>query len=129
MSENKKVGYVFQASMQIGEGIAISVSGNFQENSDSKEMVKEMDKVLAALEVQNVKRMKIPAVKGALRDQEDAVVRDKKHIEELKFKQQESKLNQHEKAQLESSLVRLKQIEEQVEKGREILAALEKEAE
>lgn len=127
MSE-KKPGYLFQASMQVGEGIALTVSGNMPEGASSHDMVSEMDKVLAALEKQNVKRMKLPAVKGALQDQKDALARTTDQLEKLKFQEQGRKLTSAEKAQMETCRIQIEKIAEQVAKGEEILASLEKEA-
>lgn len=127
MSE-KKAGYLFQASMQIGEGIALTVSGNLAEGSGTNEMVEEMDKVLAALEKQNVKRMKLPAVNGALKDQKAALVRTKDQLEKLAFQEQGRKLTTAERAQLETCKTQIDGITAQIAKGEEILAALEKEA-
>lgn len=129
MSNEKKPGYLFQASMQIGEGIALTVSGNLAEGSSTNDMVGEMDKVLAALEKQNVKRMKIPAVKGALQDQKDALNKTVDQLEKLKYKDQSGeKLTSAEKAQMETCRTQISKITEQVTKGEEILSALEKEA-
>ena len=125
---DKKAGYLFQASMQIGEGIALSVSGNLAEGASSKEMVSEMDKVLEALEKQNIKRMKLPAVNGALKDQKAALVRTKDQLEKLHFQEQGRKLTTAERAQLETCKTQVDGITSQIEKGEEILAALEKEA-
>lgn len=128
MTTEKKAGYLFQASMQIGEGIALTVSGNLAEGSSTNDMVSEMDKVLSALEKQNIKRMKLPAIKGALQDQEDALARTEDHLEKLKFQEQGRKLTSAEKAQLETCRTQIDKINEQVGKGKSILAALEKEA-
>jgi len=125
---DKKPGYLFQASMQVGEGIALTVSGNLPEGASTGDMVSEMDKVLAALEKQNVKRMKLPAVKGSLQDQKDALSRTKDQLEKLKFQEQGRKLNSGEKAQMETCTQQIERLTYQVEKGEEILAALEKEA-
>lgn len=124
----KKPGYLFQASMQIGEGIALTVSGNLPEGSTTNDMVFEMDTVLAALEKQNIKRMKLPAIKGALQDQKDALTRTMDHLEKLKFQEQGRKLSSSEKAQMETCITQVEKIAEQVAKGETILCALEKEA-
>lgn len=125
----KKAGYLFQASMQIGEGIALSVSGNMAEGATSAEMISELDKVLVALEKQNLKRMKLPAVQGALKDQKDALDRTKKQFEELRaLEQSRGKLKGAEGAQIATCKTHIERLTEQIEKGEEILAALEQEA-
>lgn len=126
--KNTKPGYLFQASMQIGEGIALTVSGNLPEGSTSKDMVAETDKVLEALEKQNIKRMKIPAIMGALKDQEDALTRTIEHYEKLKSQEQAGKkLTAGERAQLETCATQIENIGKQVAKGKAILAEMEKE--
>lgn len=128
MSDDKKPGYSFQASMQIGEGIALTVGGTLPIGATTADMVSETNKVLDALEKQNAKRMKLPAIKGALQDQKDALVRAKKQAEELAFQEQGGKLNSAQKAQLNTCHVQIKGISEQIEKGEMILAMVEKEA-
>lgn len=123
-----KPGYLFQASIQIGERMALSVSGNLPLGAPQKEIEIELDRIFNAMEKQETKRMKLPAIKGALMDQKDALTRTKKRYEELAFQEQARKLNQAERAQQETCAKQISTLEEQVEKGEEILAAMEKEA-
>lgn len=128
MTEQVKPGYLFQASMQIGECIAITLNGNLPFGADAKVFEAEFDRVLSALEKQQLKRMKIPAVKGALQDQKDALARGKKLLEELAFQEQGRKLGTAERAQQDTTAKQIATLSDQVAKGEEILAALEKEA-
>lgn len=128
MSEQAKVGYLFQASIQIGERIGLTVSGNLPTGAAPKEIETELDRIFNALEKQELKRMKLPAIKGALMDQKDALEKTKKRYEELAFQEQARKLNQAEKAQQETCFKQIGMLTEQVEKGTEILEAMEKEA-
>jgi archaellum component FlaC len=128
MTEQAKPGYLFQASIQIGERIGLTVSGNLPVGAQPKEIETELDRIFNALEKQELKRMKIPAIKGALKDQQDALERTKKRYEELAFQEQARKLNQGEKAQQETCHTQIKTLTEQVAKGSEILEAMEKEA-
>lgn len=127
MDQNEKQ-YLFNASIQIGEGMALTVTGNFAKELDQKGIEAEFDKIFEAMAKQNTKRMKIPAVRGALQDQKDALDRTHKALEELKFAEQGRKLSTAERAQYETCVVQLKKLTEQVSKGEEILDALEKEA-
>lgn len=123
-----KPGYLFQASIQIGERMSLTVSGNLPMNAEQKSIEVELDRIFNAMEKQELKRMKIPTVKGALKDQEDALDRTKKRYEELAFQEQGRKLNNAEKAQQDTCYKQIEAITAQVEKGHEILTALEKEA-
>lgn len=123
-----KPGYLFQASIQIGERMALSVSGNMPFGADPKTIEGELDRIFNAMEKQELKRMKLPAIKGALMDQKDALGKTKKCYEELAFQEQARKLSNAEKAQQETCAKQIKMITEQVEKGQEILTAMEKEA-
>lgn len=130
MNENQmdKPGYVFQASVQIGERMALTVSGNLPMNADPKTIEHELDRIFNAMEKQELKRMKLPAIKGALADQKDALTNTKKRYDELAFQEQARKLNQAEKAQQETCFKQIAMLTEQVGKGQEILDAMEKEA-
>lgn len=123
-----KPGYLYQASIQIGETMALSVSGNLPLGADPKEFEREFDAIFNAMEKQQLKRMKLPAIKGALKDQEDALEKTKKKYEELRFQEQARKLASGERAQMETCATQIKMLTEQVAKGQEILAAMEKEA-
>lgn len=124
----EKPGYVFQASIQIGERMALTVSGNLPMNAEPKAIESELDRIFNAMEKQETKRMKIPAIKGALGDQKDALERTKKQYEELAFQEQGRKLNTAEKAQQDTCSKQIKALTEQVQKGQEILEAMEKQA-
>lgn len=123
-----KPGYLFQTSIQIGERMALTVSGNLPLDASAKEIETELDRIFNAMEKQEMKRMKLPAIKGALLDQKDALERTKKRYEELAFQEQGRKLNNAEKAQQDTCFKQIATLTEQVEKGEEILAAMEKEA-
>lgn len=123
-----KPGYLFQASIQIGERMALTVSGNLPLDADQKAIEGEFDRIFSAMEKQELKRMKLPAIKGALMDQKDALEKTKKRYEELAFQEQGRKLNNAEKAQQETCAKQIEMIAEQVSKGQEILDAMEKEA-
>lgn len=123
-----KPGYLFQASLQIGERMALTVSGNLPIEATPKGIEAELDRIFNAMEQQELKRMKIPAVKGALMDQKDALEKTKKRFEELNFQEQGRKLTSTEKAQQDTCSKQISALKEQVEKGQEILDALEKEA-
>jgi len=126
---DKKPGYLFQASMQIGESVSLTVSGNLGEGASSADMVTEWDKVLNALEKQNIRRMKIPAVQGALRDQQDALNRAIEQREKLRDQETSGqKLKATEKAQLDTCDRQIEGISAQVEKGKEILENLLKDS-
>ena len=92
-----KPGYLFQTSIQIGERMALTVSGNLPLEASAKEIENELDRIFDAMEKQELKRMKLPAIKGALKDQEDALERTEQRYEELAFQEQGRKLNQAEK--------------------------------
>lgn len=128
MTEQTKPGYLFQASIQIGERIGLTVSGNLPIGATPKEIESELDRIFNALEKQDLKRMKLPAIKGALKDQQDALARTKKRYEELAFQEQGRKLSSADKAQQDTCEKQIRALSEQVEKGEEILAAMEKEA-
>lgn len=128
MTEQTKPGYLFQASIQIGERIGLTVSGNLPIGAEPKEIEVELDRIFNAMEKQELKRMKLPAVKGALADQKDALVRTKKRFEELAFQEQGRKLSSQDKAMQDTCEKQIRALTDQVEKGEEILAALEKEA-
>jgi archaellum component FlaC len=123
-----KAGYLFQASIQIGDRMALTVSGNLPVKAEAKEIETELDRIFNAMEKQETKRMKIPAIKGALGDQKDALERTKKQYEELAFQEQGRKLNNAEKAQQDTCSKQIKALTEQVEKGQQILEAMEKAA-
>lgn len=123
-----KPGFPFQASIQIGERMALTVSGYLDAEDSAKEMESKLDQVFEAMQKQETKRMKVPAVKGALQDQKDALVNTKKRYEELAFQEQARKLNNAEKAQQETCAKQIAALSEQISKGEEVLAALEKEA-
>ena len=123
-----KPGYLFQASIQIGERMALTVSGNLPLDADQKSIEGEFDRIFSAMEKQELKRMKLPAVKGALQDQKDALEKTKKRFEELAFQEQGRKLNSAEKSQQDTCQKQIEMLTDQVGKGEEILAALEKEA-
>lgn len=125
---DQKPGYLFQTSIQIGERMALTVSGNLPVEADAKTIEAELDKIFTAMEKQELKRMKLPAVKGALQDQKDALEKTKKRYEELAFQEQGRKLNSAEKSQQDTCQKQIEMLTDQVEKGEEILAALEKEA-
>lgn len=127
MSEQKP-GYIFNASMQIGQSMALTVSGNLPLDANAKTIESELDRIFDAMSKQETKRMKIPAVKGELKEQEDALVRTKKQYEELVFQEQGRRLNNAEKAQMDTCDKQIKFLTTALEKGGEILAALEKEA-
>lgn len=120
--------YMFNASMQIGEAMSLTVTGNISKNADQKAIEGELDKIFAAMEKQNVKRMKIPTVKGALQDQKDQLARNLKQLDQLKFKAQAKPLGTAERTQFETLESQSKQLAQHIEKGEEVLAALEKEA-
>lgn len=128
MTEQTKPGYVFQASIQIGERMALTVSGNLPMAAEPKDIESELDRIFNAMEKQEMKRMKLPAIKGALMDQKDALARTKKRFEELAFQEQGRKLTSADKAQQDTCEKQIRALTEQVEKGEEILAAMEKEA-
>ena len=123
-----KPGYLFQTSIQIGERMALTVSGNLPLEASAKDIENELDRIFNAMEKQELKRMKLPAIKGALKDQEDALERTEQRYEELAFQEQGRKLNQAEKAQQETCHKQIATLRDQVAKGREILEAMEKEA-
>lgn len=123
-----KPGYLFQASIQIGERMALTVSGNLPLDADQKALEGEFDRIFSAMEKQELKRMKLPAIKGALQDQKDALVRTEQRYEELAFQEQGRKLNQAEKAQQDTCHKQIATLRDQVAKGQEILDAMEKEA-
>ncbi|KAF3997548.1 hypothetical protein [Glaciimonas immobilis] len=123
-----KPGYMFQTSMQIGGEIALTVSGNFAAGSTTDEMVIEMDKVLAALEKQNVRRMKLPAVRRTLQDQRDALVTNKSQLEKMRADEAGRKLSTAEKVAIESCMTRIETLGDMVAKGAAIIVDLEKEA-
>lgn len=123
-----KPGYLFQASIQIGERMALSVSGNLPLGAVSKDIELELDRIFDAMEKQETKRMKLPAIKGALMDQKNALANARKRYEELAFQEQARKLNQAEKAQQDTCYKQIANLTDQVAKGQEILDALEKEA-
>jgi archaellum component FlaC len=128
MKMSDKPGYLFQTSIQIGERMALTVSGNLPLDASAKEIENELDRIFDAMEKQELKRMKLPAIKGALQDQKDALERTEQRYEELAFQEQGRKLNQAEKAQQETCHKQISTLREQVSKGEEILAAMEKEA-
>ena len=123
-----KPGYLFQASLQIGERMALTVSGNLPLDANPHAIEKELDRIFNAMEKQELKRMKIPVVKGALMDQKDALEKTKKRFEELNFQEQGRKLNTTEKAQQDTCSKQINALKEQIDKGQEVLDALEKEA-
>jgi hypothetical protein len=123
-----KPGYLFQTSIQIGERMALTVSGNLPLDASNKDIETELDRIFDAMQKQELKRMKLPAIKGALADQKDALDRTKKRYEELNFQEQGRKLNHAEKAQQDTCFKQIETLTEQVEKGNEILAEMEKEA-
>lgn len=123
-----KPGYLFQTSIQIGERMALTVSGNLSLEATAKDIENELDRIFDAMEKQELKRLKIPTVKGALQDQKDALERTKKRFEELAFQEQGRKLNQAEKAQQDTCFKQIDTLKEQVAKGQEILDALEQKA-
>lgn len=123
-----KPGYLFQTSIQIGERMALTVSGNLPLDASAKDIESELDRIFEAMQKQEMKRMKLPAIKGALADQKDALERTKKRYEELAFQEQGRKLTHAEKAQQDTCHKQIETLTEQVEKGEEILAAMVKEA-
>lgn len=125
--ENKP-GYVFQASIQIGERMALTVSGNLPMNAEPKAIEAELDRIFNAMEKQETKRMKIPAVKGGLMDQRNALEKTKKQYEELAFQEQGRKLNSAEKAQQQTCHSQIGKLTEQIQAGERFLESLEKEA-
>ncbi|MES2730027.1 MAG: hypothetical protein V4621_08055 [Pseudomonadota bacterium] len=124
----EKPGYVFQASIQIGERMALTVTGNLPLNADSKTIEGEFDRIFAAMEKQELKRMKLPVVRGSLKDQQDTLKRIKKTYEELNFQEQARKLTHAEKAQQDTCAKQIAQLADAVSKGEEYLEELEKEA-
>lgn len=129
MTTEKKPGYVFNASVQIGQATALTITGNIPEGATTEQIVEETEKVLKALDKHNARRMKLPAVKGALKDQKVALERAKDQFEKLKAKEQSGeKLNSGEKAQFQTCQQQIEKIAEQVEDGEAILAEVEKEA-
>lgn len=123
MADEKKVGYVFQLSHQVGQDKTLSVSGNFAIGATTAEMVSEMDKVLDAFEIQNTKRMKLPTLAGELRDQKEALEKCKRELEQLLGS--EKNLNSAQKqteAQLRSRIQFLQ--DEAIPRGEEIVEAL-----
>jgi archaellum component FlaC len=123
-----KPGYLFQASLQIGERMALTVSGNLPLDAQPKQIEAELDRVFNAMEKQELKRMKIPAIKGALMDQKNALENTKKRYEELCFQEQGRHLNTAEKTQKETCFKQIATLKEQVANGEEILEAAKKEA-
>lgn len=123
-----KPGYLFQASIQIGQNIALSINGNLPMGAAPKEIENELDRIFSAMEKQQLKRMKLPAVKGELQDQKDALERTKKRFEELAFQEQGRKLTSADKAQQETCAKQISNLTVQIESGQKILDALEKEA-
>lgn len=125
---SEKPGYMFQASIQIGERMALTVSGNLPLHADQKTIEGELDRIFSAMEKQELKRMKLPIVRGSLKDQQDALKRVKKTYEELNFQEQARKLSHAEKAQQDTCAKQIAQLTDTVLKGEEYLEELEKEA-
>src|SRR5271169_3226159 len=123
-----KPGYLFQASIQIGERMALTVSGNLPLDADQKSIEGEFDRIFSAMEKQELKRMRLPVVRGGLQDQKDMLFKTQKRYEELVFQEQGRKLNNAEKAQQETCYKQIESLKEAIEKGQEILDAMEKEA-
>lgn len=123
--EDRKVGYVFSMNMQVGQNKTISINGNFPLDATVQEMDLEMDKVFQALEIQETKRMKIPAVQGALEDQKERLLEEKKKLADLKAKPRLVGAEQHNVKALEETISRL---EEVIPKGEQHLAELMQEA-
>lgn len=123
-----KPGYLFQTSIQIGERMALTVSGNLPVDATAKDIEKELDRIFDAMQKQEMKRMKLPAIKGGLQDQKDALERTKKRYEELAFQEQGRKLTHAEKAQQDTCHKQIETLTEAIESGEKVLAAAEKEA-
>jgi len=123
-----KPGYLFQASIQIGERMALTVSGNLPLEADQKKIEGELDRIFSAMEKQELKRMKIPVVRGKLEEQKEAYDKAKKIYEELAFQEQGRKLSSAEKSQQDTSNKQIAFLAEAIVKGQEYLDSLEKEA-
>lgn len=123
-----KPGYLFQTSIQIGERMALTVSGNLPVEASAKDIENELDRIFNAMEKQELKRMKIPVVRGQLQEQKDAYDKAKKIYEELAFQEQGRKLSSAEKAQQDTSGKQIAFLKEAIVKGQEYLDSLEKEA-
>lgn len=123
-----KPGYLFQTSIQIGERMALTVSGNLPIDASPKEIESELDRIFNAMEKQELKRMKIPVVRGKLEEQKEAYEKAKKIYEELAFQEQGRKLSSAEKAQQDTSNKQIAFLAEAILRGQEYLDSLEKEA-
>ncbi len=65
MSEEKKVGYLFNANWDLGNGRSLSISGNLPVEADADHFNRELDKVVRALGRQR-SILAIPAMKESL---------------------------------------------------------------
>jgi hypothetical protein len=125
----EKPGYIFQLSHQIGQASQLSVHGNFKEGASAEEMTAELDKVFAAIDMQDLKRMKIPTVEGEVRDQESRLAQLKQEMQKLSLRGQASKLGTAEKVQYEQHATNIDFLENTaIPRGKEILSELKKQA-
>ncbi|MHB1938429.1 MAG: hypothetical protein ACYCOR_17875 [Acidobacteriaceae bacterium] len=65
MSEEKKVGYLFNANWDLGNGRSLSISGNLPVEADADHFNRELDKVVRALGRQR-SILALPAMKESL---------------------------------------------------------------
>ncbi len=63
--EKDKIGYVYNLSVDLGSGRALTFSGNFAEQTDAHEMNAEIDKLLSVGARQQAKAM-IPQIKDQI---------------------------------------------------------------
>jgi hypothetical protein len=122
-----KPGYIFQAQHELGNGKQIAIHGNFAIGASVKDMFEEMDKVLDAMELQHTKRLKIPAIKGKLEEQKNALEQAEKDMGQYALKEQAGKLKGQEESQYRVLEKNISIYKEAIPEGEELLASVEKE--
>lgn len=122
---DKKPGYICQINYELGNGKGINVHCNFVEGATSREMSAEMDTVFEALEMQRLKRLEIPAVRGKLEEQRERLRVEKENLQKLTLRSQAGKLNSQEKSHFEQCRGNIEHFEKMIPEGEAFLAELE----
>lgn len=128
MSDERKPGYQFSCTIDLGQGKQTQVIGNFYQNADVGEMTTELDKVWLALDKQRIKRLELPTAQQALEDQKGKLDELKKEVGKLTLRQQAGKLSSAEKAQIDNHMATINRLEEVIPKGEEFVSELAKKA-
>lgn len=128
MSEERKPGYQFSCTIDLGQGKQTQVIGNFYRDADVPEMTAELDKVWQALDKQRIKRLELPTAQQALSDQNDKLCELKTEVGKLSLKKQAGHLTSAEKSQMENHLATIQRLEEVIPRGEAFVAELERKA-